>query len=224
MSPRCWSRVSPAPSRRGGCSRPRSARTSRARTTRRWPISTRTTWPARSRSRNARRSPRSPRRASLSDSARVEHQLDVRYIGQEYTLTIPLTHATEPTTDTFAESNQRPLRRGSRHALWTREPGRPDRVRGRTLDRPRRSDPRRRRAPNQDPKPPPPSPRQRARSCSAAVSARPKSSNATICSRAPRTTGPAVIIEATATTVVPPECKARIDDFGTIVIEIGEEA
>ncbi len=36
-----------------------------------------------------------------NDSARVEHQLDVRYIGQEYTLTIPLTQANEPATDDF---------------------------------------------------------------------------------------------------------------------------
>ena len=44
-------------------------------------------------------------------------------------------------------SNQRPLRRGSRHAVRAREPGRPDRVRNRTLNRSRRPEPGRTRAP-----------------------------------------------------------------------------
>jgi N-methylhydantoinase A len=35
--------------------------------------------------------------------------------------------------------------------------------------------------------------------------------------------GPAVVVEETATTVVPPESVMRVDGFGTLVIAIGEE-
>src|SRR5437773_2409599 len=37
-------------------------------------------------------------------TGRVEHFLDVRYVGQEYTLTIPLAGAAEPTFDRFDET------------------------------------------------------------------------------------------------------------------------
>jgi N-methylhydantoinase A len=35
--------------------------------------------------------------------------------------------------------------------------------------------------------------------------------------------GPAVVVEATATTVVPPGSTLRVDDLGTLVIAIGQE-
>ena len=39
-----------------------------------------------------------------------------------------------------------------------------------------------------------------------------------------RVPGPAVIVEQTATTVIPPGSTARVDEVGTLVIEIGEES
>jgi N-methylhydantoinase A len=51
-------------------------------------------------------------RAALSaegiadDAARVEHAVDVRYVGQEYTLTIPLTGPGEPLGGAFSEALQ----------------------------------------------------------------------------------------------------------------------
>jgi N-methylhydantoinase A len=36
--------------------------------------------------------------------------------------------------------------------------------------------------------------------------------------------GPAVITEQTATTVVPPGARATVDQFGTLVVSVGEEA
>jgi N-methylhydantoinase A len=35
--------------------------------------------------------------------------------------------------------------------------------------------------------------------------------------------GPAVISEQTATTVVPPGATATVDEFGTLVVSVGEE-
>lgn len=157
------------------------------------------------------------------DSARVEHQLDVRYIGQEYTLTIPLTHATEPTTDTFAERISGRFDEAHDTRFGHANPGAPvefvaarstglgdlTRAAAERLTKPK------------------------------TTTTRPQTTREIVFGRSEREAqvvqrddllpgstnqGPAVIIEATATTVVPPECKARIDDFGTIVIEIGEEA
>ena len=222
MSARCSSRASLAPSRRGGCSKPRSARTSRARTTRRSPISTPRTSQRRSRSRSTRRSPRSPRKESPTDSARVEHQLDVRYIGQEYTLTIPLTDANEPATDDFDTAISGRFDEAHDTRFGHANPGAPiEFVAARSTglgDLTRAA-------------------AERLTKTTATADA-PQTTRAIVFGRTERDApvlqrddlppgstqnGPAVIIEATATTVVPPGCTARIDDFGTIVIEIGEE-
>ena len=48
------------------------------------------------------------------DTGRVEHALDIRYVGQEYTLTIPLTGAGEPRDDDFARRLADALPRGAR--------------------------------------------------------------------------------------------------------------
>ena len=96
-SPRSSSRPTPVRSPRGACWRPRSARTSRSPTSPRSPPLDRADLAADPRGARGGglRQPR-PRRASRARTGRVEHALDIRYVGQEYTLTIPLLGAGEP--------------------------------------------------------------------------------------------------------------------------------
>jgi N-methylhydantoinase A len=157
-----------------------------------------------------------------TDSARVEHLLDVRYIGQEYTLTIPLKQANEPATDDFAQAISDRFDEAHDTRFGHANPGAPiEFVAARSIglgDLTRAAAEHLTDTTNGD---------------------RPQTTREIVFGRTERqaevvqrddlppgstTHGPAVIIEATATTVVPPGCTARIDDFGTIVIEIGEEA
>ena len=78
------------------------------------------------------------------DTGRVEHALDIRYVGQEYTLTIPLHGAGEPlerrtSTEALADA----LPRSARDALRPRQPRRAGRARRRPHDGARRPRPRR---------------------------------------------------------------------------------
>ncbi len=157
-----------------------------------------------------------------TDSAHVEHQLDVRYIGQEYTLTIPLTGAIEPATDTFAKAISGRFDEAHDTRFGHANPGAPiEFVAARSTglgDLTRAAAERLTKTPNGH----------HPANTREIVFGRTER-EAQVLQRddlAPGSThnGPAVIIEATATTVVPPGCTARIDDFGTIVIEIGEEA
>ncbi|HUB04265.1 MAG TPA: hydantoinase/oxoprolinase family protein [Solirubrobacteraceae bacterium] len=157
-----------------------------------------------------------------TDSARVEHMLDVRYIGQEYTLTIPLEGAAEPAGDGFARAISERFDQAHDTRFGHANPGAPiEFVTARSTglgDLSRAEAERLRGGANGGP---------------------PTAKRSIVFGRSEREAevverehlrpggvleGPAVIIEATATTVVPPACTARIDDFGTIVIQIGEEA
>jgi N-methylhydantoinase A len=156
-----------------------------------------------------------------TDSARVEHQLDIRYIGQEYTLTIPLTHASEPATDDFNTAISGRFDEAHDTRFGHANPGAPiEFVTARSTGLGDLS----RAAPEH--------------LAATTNGDTPQVTRAIVFGRTERDApvrqrdelppgsiqnGPAVIIEATATTVVPPGCTARIDDFGTIVIEIGEE-
>ena len=156
------------------------------------------------------------------DSARVEHQLDVRYIGQEYTLTIPLTQANEPATDDFNTAISGRFDEAHDMRFGHANPGAPvEFVAARSTglgDLTRAAAERLTKTTDTT---------DRTQTNRAIIFGRTER-DAPVLQRddlPPGSTqnGPAVIIEATATTVVPPGCTARIDDFGTIVIEIGEE-
>ena len=155
------------------------------------------------------------------DGARVEHQVDVRYIGQEYTLTIPLTQANEPTTDDFNAAISGRFDEAHDTRFGHANPGAPiEFVAARSTglgDLTRAAPEHLATTTNGDTK-------QATREIVFGRTER----KAAVVQRddlPPGSTshGPAVIIEATATTVVPPGCTARIDEFGTIVIQIGEE-
>jgi len=154
--------------------------------------------------------------------ARVQHLLDIRYIGQEYTLTIPLTEATEPTTDEFGRTISDRFDQAHDTRFGHANPGAPiEFVAARSTGLGDLA-------------------RAEAETLSgSADGTRPSTTRSIVFGRAEREAevvqrddlrpgavldGPAVIIEATATTVVPPGSTARVDEFGTIVIAIGEEA
>ena len=56
------------------------------------------------------------------DTGRVEHALDIRYVGQEYTLTIPLAGADEPLDEDFDAARRR--FHAAHEPLRPRQPGR----------------------------------------------------------------------------------------------------
>ncbi len=155
------------------------------------------------------------------DNARVQHLIDIRYIGQEYTLTIPLTGASEPASDGFARAISQRFDEAHDTRFGHANPGAPIEfvaLRSTGLGDLTRAEAERftaRRGGDRRPV---------TRSIVFGRSER----DAEVVQRdelAPGSAldGPAVIIEATATTVVPPGSIARVDDFGTLVIEIGEE-
>jgi N-methylhydantoinase A len=155
------------------------------------------------------------------DQGRVEHALDLRYIGQEYSLTIPLEGAGEPRGAGFeaAVSDRFHAAHGTRfgHA----NPGAPVEVvvvRSVALGDLGRALPA-----ELEPAPDAGYPADR-RDVTFGRTAH----DAAVVRRGdlPRgavVEGPAVISEQTATTVVPPGATATVDAFGTLVVSVGEE-
>jgi N-methylhydantoinase A len=161
------------------------------------------------------------------DSARVQHLVDMRYIGQEYTLTIPLRGASEPAGDGFANALGDRFDDAHDTRFGHANPGAPTElvaVRSTGLGDLKRVEAERftgRRDGDGDgdgghrfvARPIVFGRREREAAVARRDDLRPGSV----------LPGPAVIIEATATTVVPPGSTARVDEFGTLVIDVGEE-
>jgi N-methylhydantoinase A len=153
---------------------------------------------------------------------RVEHALDLRYISQEYTLTIPLTGAGEPLQDDFVEAVSGRFHEAHRTRFGHANPGAPVEVvtvRSTALGDLGRAEP--------------------AGLDGSAGAAYPTDTRAVTFGRSTADAaivrrddlargavveGPAVITEQTATTVVPPGARATVDQFGTLVVSVGEEA
>jgi N-methylhydantoinase A len=151
---------------------------------------------------------------------RVEHALDIRYVGQEYTLTIPLLGAGEPREAAFDEAVAARFDEAHEQRFGHANPGAPIEfvaVRSTGLGDLGRAQPQRFES----------RPGEYAYEERPIVFAR-RERPARVARRddlAPGSIveGPAVIVEATATTVVPPGSTLEVDAFGTLVIEIGEE-
>lgn len=154
--------------------------------------------------------------------ARVEHALDVRYVAQEYTLTIPLEGADEPRRSGFDAALSSRFDRAHEQRFGHANPGAPiELVTARTtgfgdLGRaaPRRLDGRPGATYEYE---------ERSivfgrRELTARVARREALAPGAVVE------GPAVIVEATATTVVPPGATLRVDELGSLVIAIGEGA
>ncbi len=153
---------------------------------------------------------------------RIEHALDIRYVGQEYTLTIPLRSAGEPREPgfdealaaRFDEAHEQRFGHANRGApvelVALRSTGLGDL--GRVQPQPL---------------------------AAGAGGGYDFEERPIVFGRGERTArivrrdalapgalvaGPAVIVEATATTVVPPGSTLEVDEFGTLVLAVGEAA
>ena len=152
-------------------------------------------------------------------AGRVEHALDLRYTGQEYSLTIALDGAGEPREDGFAEALAARFHDAHRIRFGHANPGAPVEavvVRSTALGDLGRAEP----APleNGAGRPQPdrrPVVFERTVHDAAAIHRDDLRRGAIV-------DGPAVISEQTATTVVPPGARATVDAIGTLVLEVGE--
>ncbi len=150
------------------------------------------------------------------DTGRVEHALDLRYVGQEYTLTIPLTGAGEPLEGDFDGNLGNRFHAAHEQRFGHSNPGAPIElvvVRTTALGDLGRIDPVRENGADSRPFP---------HERRSVIFGR-EAMETTIVRRddlAPGAvlSGPAIVEEATATTVVPPETTLRVDAFGSLVI------
>ena len=155
------------------------------------------------------------------ETGRVEHALDLRYIGQEYSLTIGLTGADEPLQDGFAEYVASRFHEAHRTRFGHANPGAPVEVvvvRSAALGDLGRADPGHLEEPQDTGYP----------SDMRRVTFGRENHDAIVVRRddlrrGAEVPGPAVISEQTATTVVPPGAVATVDPFGTLVLSVGEE-
>jgi N-methylhydantoinase A len=160
--------------------------------------------------------------ASLSDEGiapgqgRIEHALDIRYVGQEYTLTVPLRSATEPNEPDFDEALAGRFDDAHARRFGHANPGAPIELvtlRTTALGDLGRAQPK---------------PLERQSENAYAYDER-----AVVFGRAERNArvvrrdalsagavvdGPAVIVEDTATTVVPPRWRLRVDTYGDLIM------
>ncbi len=154
------------------------------------------------------------------DTGRVEHALDLRYAGQEYTLTVPLNSAREPLEDDFAGSLSGRFDEAHHTRFGHANPGAPIEVvvvRSTALGDKGRAEPVAMDGSGAE-----------FRSSTRRVTFDREAQDALMVWRddLPRDAvveGPAVISEDTATTVVPPGTRAVVDRYGTLVLSIGEE-
>jgi N-methylhydantoinase A len=155
------------------------------------------------------------------DRARIEHAVDVRYVGQEYTLTVPLEHAREPQHEGFDQAVSSRFDEAHDLRFGHANPGAPIEfvaVRSIALGDLGRAEPQ---------------PVDASSDTTYAFQERAiifdrRRQQARVVRRADLPvgavlSGPAVIVEPTATAVVPPGSTARVDEFGAVVIDISEE-
>jgi N-methylhydantoinase A len=155
------------------------------------------------------------------ETGRVEHALDLRYIGQEYSLTIALASAGEPLEDGFDEAVSARFHEAHRTRFGHANPGAPVEVvvvRTAALGDLGRADPGRLDEPDDTGYP----------SDTRRVTFGREEHDAIVVRRedlrrGAEVEGPAVISEQTATTVVPPGARVTVDPLGTLVLSVGEE-
>jgi N-methylhydantoinase A len=155
------------------------------------------------------------------EAGRVEHAVDIRYAGQEYTLTIPLAAADEPSREGFDGAIARRFDDAYLVRFGHANPGAPIEfvtVRSTALGDLGRIQPERA-EPVADAEYPP--------ETRPAVFDR-REQETTFLRRDDLVSGavvpgPAVVVEETATTVVPPGASLKVDEYGALVMTVREE-
>jgi len=154
-------------------------------------------------------------------STRVEHSLDLRYEAQEYTLAIPIDSESAPLEPGFLEEMIRRFNEAHDFRYGHSNPGAPVEfvaLRSAALGDLGHAEPEELQA---SPETPP----SRTRSVVFDGAEHPT----TTFSRddlgvGTRLDGPLIVEEATATTVVPPDCTLTVDRYGSLVVTIGKES
>ncbi|MBV9415660.1 MAG: hydantoinase/oxoprolinase family protein, partial [Solirubrobacterales bacterium] len=152
---------------------------------------------------------------------RVEHALDVRYVGQEYTLTIPLVSAAEPRDPAFDDALSRRFDEAHERRFGHSNPGAPIELvalRSTALGdlgraRPQQLEPQTDSAYQYEERP----------VVFGGVERKARVIRREALAPGAIVDGPAVIVEATATTVLAPGSRLEVDGFGDLVISIGSE-
>jgi N-methylhydantoinase A len=155
------------------------------------------------------------------ETGRVEHALDIRYVGQEYTLTIPLLGADEPRSVGFADALQERFDRAHEARFGHANPGAAIELvaaRSAALGDLGRAEPRPLAAAANGSFP----------SESRSIVFGGQALETTVARRGDlppgaQVEGPAVVLEETATTVVPPGAVLRVDPYGVLLMEIGAQ-
>jgi N-methylhydantoinase A len=155
------------------------------------------------------------------ETGRVLHAVDVRYVGQEYTLTIPLTGTDEPSDPNFDRAVADRFHAAHDTRFGHANPGAPVEfvvVRSMALGDLGRIDPVGQDGANVTSYP----------TTTAEVTFARRSVPTQMIQRGDLpvggvVTGPAIVSEPTATTVVPPGATLRVDPFGSLVIATGKE-
>jgi N-methylhydantoinase A len=155
-----------------------------------------------------------------TDRGRIEHALDIRYVGQEYTLTIPLLSSAEPREDAFPTTLSARFDEAHDQRFGHANPGAPIEIvaiRSTGLGDLGRAEPE----------------HLEVRTAEPPFVARPivfgrrersaRGLRREDLSPGVEVAGPAVIVEATATTVVPPGSSVEVDALGTLVMTVGSE-
>jgi N-methylhydantoinase A len=155
------------------------------------------------------------------ETGRVAHAVDVRYVGQEYTLTIPLLSADEPLDQKFDQAVANRFHVAHDTRFGHANPGAPVEfvvVRSMALGDLGRIDPVRQNGAGDSSYP----------AASAEVTFARRSVPTQMIQRSDLPAGsvvegPAIVSEPTATTVVPPGATLRVDPFGSLVVTAGKE-
>jgi N-methylhydantoinase A len=155
------------------------------------------------------------------ETGRVAHAVDIRYVGQEYTLTIPLTSAGEPLEPDFDRAISDRFHAAHDTRFGHANPGAPVElviVRTMALGDMGRIEPTKREAAGSTSYP----------SATAEVVFGRRAVPTQMIQRddlpiGAVVAGPAIVSEPTATTVVPPGTTLRVDLFGSLVIAAGKE-
>jgi N-methylhydantoinase A len=154
------------------------------------------------------------------ETGRVLHAVDIRYVGQEYTLTISLNGAREPLDPDFDKAVSDRFHAAHLTRFGHANPGAPVEfviIRAMALGDLGRVDPAAGDAADAG---------YPARSAEVTFGRRPLSTAMIRRADLPIgavVEGPAIVSEPTATTVVPPGASLRVEPFGSLVIAVGEE-
>lgn len=154
------------------------------------------------------------------DAIRTQHAVDLRYVAQEYTLTVPLEGTDEPARETFVDDLSNRFHEAHRVRYGHSNPGAPVELvtlRTAAFGDVGRPEPKRAAL---DPEAP--YPFETRDVVFDGVARKARFVRRDDLALGASLSGPAVVVEQTATTVLPPGTRTRVDEFGNLVVIVKE--